>query len=85
MVQQVKVLSRDPHTVEGEKQLEKKVVLWLIHTYSGMHSLYLQINEEMLLKNIYINIVSWNSQSPAGQDPGPLSWRHIDKEPLVTI
>ena len=24
MVQQVKVLSRDPHTVEGEKQLEKK-------------------------------------------------------------
>lgn len=45
MVQQVKVLSRDPHTVEGENNW--KVVLWLIHTYSGMHSLYLQINEEM--------------------------------------
>lgn len=49
MVQQVKVLSRDPHTVEGENNW-KKVVLWLIHTYSGMYSLYLQINEEMQFK-----------------------------------
>lgn len=84
MVQQVKVLSRDPHGGRRETT-EKKVVLWLIHTYPGMHSLYLQINKEMQFKNLYINIVSWNSQSPACQDPGPLSWRPMDKEPLVTI
>lgn len=49
MVQQVKVLSRDPHGGRRETT-EKKVVLWLIHTYPGMHSLYLQINKEMQFK-----------------------------------
>lgn len=49
MVQQVKVLSRDPHGGRRETT-GKKGVLWLTHTYSGMYSLYLQINEEMQFK-----------------------------------